>query len=115
MKHPFLALTVAAAMVCAACESPKNAMTRADSFGNPAPASAAARAVTITPNTYYVEVADDETVKFIVGDKSFAWTFDGPSDGYAFDLERVAPPGLFTHKVEAIVAANPLVVGGPGE
>ena len=90
-------------------------MSEAYSLGDPAPVSVAARTVTITPSTDYVEVADDETVRFIVGGKSFAWTFDGPSDGYAFDLERVAPQGLFAHKVEVVVAANPLVVGGPGE
>ena len=102
-------------MLCAACASPMNTMAGSGHLGDPVPASSATRAVTITPNTGYVRVADNETVKFVVGDKSFAWTFNGAPDGYAFDLERVAPTGLITHKVVVRVAANPLWVGGPGE
>lgn len=115
MKHEFLVPAVVAAMLCSACASSMNPTASRNPFGDPASIATADRTVIITPNTNYVNVADDETVKFIVDGKSFAWTFNGPSDGYEFDLEQVAPPGLLNHKVAANVAANPLVVGGPGE
>ncbi len=114
MKLEFLVPT-AAAMLCAACASPPTATAGAGQLGEPEPVSAASRQVTIAPDTRRIDVADDETVKFVVGTKSFAWKFDGSPDGYAFDLQRIAPPALLTHSVEANVAANPMYVGSPGE
>jgi len=115
MKQGFLVVTVAAAALCAACASPTKSTAGLGQLGEPAPVSAATRQVSIGPDTRYVDVKDDETVKFVVGDKSFAWKFDGSPDGYAFDLQRIAPPALFAHSVEANVAPNPMYVGGPGE
>ena len=54
----------------------------------------------------YVNVTGGEIVRFTVGDKSFAWNFNGrPS---SFDLALVAPPGVLDHKVTAYIAPNPL-------
>ena len=47
-----------------------------------------------------------EVVKFTVGDKSFAWNFNGQPS--SFDLNAVAPPGVMDHKVKAYIAPNPL-------
>ena len=115
MKQGFFLPAVATAVLFSACASPTKSTDGLGRLGEPAPLSTATRQVNIAPDTSYVDVADGETVKFVVGDKSFAWKFDGSPDGYAFDLQRVAPPAFFTHVVDANVAANPMYVGGPGE
>ena len=78
-------------------------------LGDPAPAAAADRTITITPDTKYVNVQGGQTVKFDVGGKTFAWDFDGPVT--SFDLNRVAPPDLLDHMVTAYVSPNPLHMG----
>ncbi len=118
MNQGFLLPVVAAAVLCAACASPMKStvgMGQPGQLGEPAPVAAATRQVRIAPETNRVDVANGETVKFVVGSKSFAWTFDGSPDGYAFDLQRVAPSVSLGHSVEANVAANPMYVGSPGE
>lgn len=111
MSHRLLLLTVFAATLPAACMSPMNSMSRLDLWGDPAPVTAAGRTIFITPETKYVNVAGGETVKFVVGDESFAWTFDGPSEGYKFDLNETAPPGVLGRRVIAYVDPNPLYMG----
>lgn len=76
-------------------------------LGDAAPDSAAARTVMIAPNTKSVKVVGGETIKFVVGDKSFAWSFTGPASITSFDLNRVAPAGVLDHRVRAYVAPNP--------
>lgn len=112
MNHKFLLPNILIAMLSTACVSPMNSMTRLDLLGNPAPVAAATRTIFITPDTKFVNVAGGETIKFVAGDKSFAWTFDGPVAGYAFDLEKAAPPGVLDHRVEAYVDPNLLYLGG---
>ena len=75
-------------------------------LGDPASPAWATRTIAIYPDTRYVNVTGGEVVKFTVGDKSFAWNFNGrPS---SFDLNAVAPPGVMDHKVKAYIAPNPL-------
>lgn len=76
-------------------------------LGNTAPESSAARTVKISPTTKSVRVTGGETVKFVAGDKSFAWSFDVPNSITSFELNRVAPAGVLDHKVRAYVAPNP--------
>lgn len=76
-------------------------------LGSAASESAAARTVMISPKTKSVNVVGGETVKFVAGDKTFAWSFDVPDTVTSFDLNRVAPAGMLDHKVRAYVAPNP--------
>jgi hypothetical protein len=80
-------------------------------LGDPAPPTAAQRAITITPGTRYVNVEGGEIVRFDVGGKTFAWNFDTAGTVQAFDLRRVAPPGTLDHKVIAYISPNPLYRG----
>lgn len=75
-------------------------------LGEAVPAAAAGRTIAIMPDTRYVNVEGGQTVKFDVGGKTFTWAFNGPV--MSFDLNRVAPPGLFDHVVTAYVSPNPL-------
>jgi hypothetical protein len=111
-NHPLLPsifLTAMSALLLSACETPMNTVSI---FGDPAPATAATKTIEITPETEYINVTEGDTVNFVVNGKSFAWDFDGRVEGYAFDLQRVAPPGLLDHKVEAYVRPNSDYLGG---
>ena len=66
---------------------------------------AADKTVVIKDSTKHVNVYEDETVLFIVGDKKFAVRFDGNS--YVYDLATLAPPDTLNHKVKVYVGPNP--------
>lgn len=100
-------------LALSAC-APMDYSTRVDLLGEPAPVSGATRAIVITPATKYVNVTGGEIVKFVVGDKSFAWNFDGEEYAPAFELNLTAPAGVLDHKVIAYVAPNPLYMGDGG-
>ncbi|PFH10452.1 heavy-metal resistance protein CzcE [Collimonas sp. PA-H2] len=108
MNPKLLIPAIAAATLCAACSLPP----RIDLLGDPAVVTAATRTIVITPDTSYVNVTGGEIIRFVVGDKSFAWNFDGADYLEKFDLNQTAPPGMLDHKVIAYVAANPLYSGG---
>ncbi|MFC3107628.1 CzcE family metal-binding protein [Undibacterium arcticum] len=111
MNQKLLLPSIFTVMLSAACVSPIDTRPRLDLLGDPAPVSAATRTIVIAPNAKYVNVTGGETVKFVVGDKSFAWYFDGPEDVSSFDLNRIAPSGVLDHAVIAYVAPNPLYMG----
>ena len=84
-------------------------------LGDPAPLTEATETIVIRPNTKWVNVTGGDTVRFVVGDKSFAWRFNVASGISSFDLNRVAPPGILAHHVEAYVAPDPRYLGGDNE
>jgi hypothetical protein len=88
------------------------AATRVDLLGEKAPAAAANRTITITPDTRHVDVQGGQIVEFDVGAKTFTWDFDGAETVQAFDLNQVTPTGLLDHVVTAYVTPNPLYAGG---
>ncbi|WP_151637990.1 CzcE family metal-binding protein [Noviherbaspirillum aerium] len=81
-------------------------------LGDPAPPEAAQYAIAITPATRWVNVTGGEIVRFDVGGKSFAWSFTGAGSVSAFDLKRVAPPGLLDRSIMAYIAPDPRYIGG---
>jgi hypothetical protein len=83
-------------------------------LGSAAPLAAAAdQQIVITDSTRFVNVTDGSTVRFVVGDRSFNWSFQAGTPHVApFDLDTIAPAGLLTHSVKVYVAANPLYYGG---
>lgn len=83
-------------------------------LGDPASPAEATRTIVIKPDTRWVNVTGGETVKFVAGDKSFAWTFNVASSVLSFDLNRVAPPGFLDHPVKAYLAPDPRYLGGNG-
>jgi hypothetical protein len=113
MKQKLLFSLVFTAMVSAAC-APLEVPPRPDLWGDPAPVSAATRTIVITPDTRYVNVTGGEIVTFVVGDKAFAWSFNGTRYVAPFDLSMTAPPGVLDHAVIAYVAPDPRYLGGGG-
>ena len=103
-------LIAVVAMLTASASAFAGSLPRIDLLGDPIPVSAAARTIVITPDTKYVNVTGGETVRFVVGDKSFAWNFDGSIVVSSFDLNRTAPASMLDHKVTAYITPNPLYV-----
>ena len=100
--------TLITVMLSAACVSPEALTADLDLLGGSAAVTAATRTIVIAPDTKYVNVTGGDTVKFVVGDKSFAWNFTVPANLSSFDLTRIAPPGMLDHEVTAYVATNPI-------
>jgi len=111
MQSKILVLTTLATSLSVGCMAPMDMAKRISFLGDPVSNSAADRVVIIKPDTRYVVVTGGEIIRFDIGDKSFAWHFDGPGE-YHFDLQLVAPPGLLDHKVMAYVNPDPFVNGG---
>jgi hypothetical protein len=105
MKLRFLFFTVLPLALLAACRSP--VIPRADLLGDPVPPYAAMRSVAITPDTRWVNVTGGETVKFIVDDKTFAWSFNVAQTVSSFALNQVAPPGVLGKEVMVYVDPDP--------
>ena len=99
------------ALVLSAAPAIHAAAPRLDLLGAPAPAATAARTIVIGPDTRWVNVTGGEVVKFVVGERAFAWYFNGPDSVSSFSLNRVAPQGILDHPVQAYVAPNPLYSG----
>jgi hypothetical protein len=111
MKSTLLCTAIAAALLASGCMTPVGAPSYLSWLGVPAPESAAMRSIVIAPDTRWVNVTGGETIRFLVGDKSFAWYFNGPETASPFDMRRIAPQGVLDRQVLAYVAPNPLYMG----
>jgi hypothetical protein len=80
-------------------------------LGMAAPSEAAIKTIVLTPETAHVNVTGGEVIRFVAGNKTFAWSFDGPLQVSRVDLMRVAPPGFLDHPVIAYIAPNPMYIG----
>ena len=73
-------------------------------LGSPGPDNVFNRVITISPNTKWVNVNRDESIKFIdeASGKSFVWQFKTPAT--KFDLSKVAPSGILSgRRIDAYV------------
>lgn len=106
LRIPLASLAVAVALGAAvpAFAHHPSASARA---GTPIHDGAADRTIIIDPDTRWVNVDNGETVKFVVGDKSFAWRFDTLNQTVV-DLSRIAPAGmLLDRSIKAYVEPDP--------
>jgi hypothetical protein len=115
MRNKFpLSVFLATFIAAASHAAPACPLEQPLSFlGNPAPAEAPAdKIIVITDETRYVNVTGGTTVKFIVGNRSFNWSFQNAYMRIVpFDLRRIAPRDLLTHPVQTYVAEDPLYQG----
>ena len=86
-------------------------------YGVPAKAASADRTVHLGPGSHRVDVAYDETVRFVTKsgnapERSFTWQFDVPREGSSFDLSKVAPANFPSQDVRVVVSPDPLYLGG---
>ena len=75
-------------------------------LGTSVPVATATRTVTLASETRWVNVAQGENVRFIVGAAEFGWRFDGPG-ARSFNLQSVAPAGVLGRSVTAFVTSAP--------
>lgn len=88
--------------------------TYTDLYGREIPPAAwVDRTIVLTPETRYINVEGGQSVRFIVGDKTFAWHFIVARTVDAFDLKEVAPAGLLDHTVMAYVSPDPKYLSVP--
>jgi hypothetical protein len=80
-------------------------------YGMNAAAASPARQITLQANSRYVNVADGETVRFVMGEQSFVWHFSTLRGETSFDLAEIAPQGWQLPAVRVYVATNPLYRG----
>lgn len=80
-------------------------------LGDPIPEAAAEKTIEILPQTKWVNVTGGENIRFVIEDKSFAWVFNVAATVNAFDLQRIAPPGMLDRPVTAYVAPDPRYTG----
>jgi hypothetical protein len=109
-----IAATVALASLLSGCAGAGGPVTpRIDLLGMPViDDSAALSTVTITPDTRWVNVTSGDTVRFVTGDKAFAWSFQVSPNVAMFDLNQIAPPGALGRRVPVYVTPNPLYGSG---
>lgn len=93
------------------CASTAGGKPRVDLLGDPSTPSAATRTIVIHDNDRYVNVTGGEIIRFIVGDRAFAWNFDSSQNLAPFSLTLIAPPDVtFARDVTVYVEPNPLYV-----
>ena len=107
------AIAIVLAVAVAGCTTVSDTPQRVALYGDPAPLAAATRTIVITAQTRYVNVTGGDIVRFIVGDKAFAWNFDGPLEIHSFDLRTVAAAGMLDQSVIAYITHDLYRAGGP--
>lgn len=100
-----LATSFTAFSSIASAAGPDTFMNGQSFYGQPASGVAAARTVDLA-TTNHANVNYGETVNFVSGSKTFAWTFNG-LDRRAVDVAKIAPPNFATKPFTVYVARNP--------
>jgi hypothetical protein len=75
-------------------------------YGSADTGAAPMRVIDLTATKRDVSVQYGETVRFVAGDRSFIWTFNGLG-GRNVSLSRIAPEGFQTHGVAVEVDVDP--------
>lgn len=104
IKRITIAALVCTGLICAGAQA---AQQQSD-YGSAAPASAAGKMLTITPQTKWVNVDNGETVTFVNGSKMFTWNFRTLREEQDLPLAAIAPAGFNAGNVEVYVARDPL-------
>jgi hypothetical protein len=103
-----IAAAVAVASLVSGCASTTPVQPRIDLLGMPVIDQAAARTITITPDTRWVNVTAGDTIRFATGSQTFAWSFQSSPNIAMFDLNQIAPPGALGRRVPVYITPNPL-------
>ena len=111
MKFSFFSAAIASLLLTATLPGCVTRTSYVDLYGMAAPPQAAVRTIPIAPNTNYVNVEGGEIIRFVSGDREFAWHFLVARTVRAFDLNEVAPPGILDHTVRAYVSPDPRYIG----
>lgn len=114
MKHALRPLAVAAVLATSAIYFSGSQAATPDPkgwYGTPVAEGRADRIVEIMPSTRFVNVAENQIVKFVVHaspgrDESFMWQFNGGRN--VIPLAAIAPDGAAPQAVNVYVAPDPM-------
>ncbi len=81
-------------------------------LGQSEPSGYATKTVVIGADTSFVNIDRGDVVKFIIGDKSFSWSFATPGSISEVTLNEVAPAGMLDHTVKVYIKRIPIYDGG---
>lgn len=113
-QHPIRrSLAVSALALAAAFAVPAFAASPAahPNYGTSVPAGQADREIRLDSATRWVNVHQNETIRFVVGTQSFMWKFDTLGTP-TFDLNQVAPAGVLGRApITVYVAPDPRYSG----
>ena len=98
-----LRISLVASVLAIACSTSFAADLPLKFLGDPGSTGTATQTINIKPGTKYVNVTSGKTVRFVVGDKSFAWNFDVGTNVASFDLNRIAPANVLTQPVKVYI------------
>jgi opacity protein-like surface antigen len=104
----FAALALAATAAATSAQAMPTVRVGAAAYGMQAPLDAASRTIVLDDDARYVNVNDGETVRFVHGDRSFAWTFNTVQRDGVAALDKIAPQGFGVDGATVYIAPNPL-------
>lgn len=82
-------------------------------LGTPMHDQSADRTIVLGAGAKWVNVTGGETIRFVVGGKSFAWRFDTYSTSPAFELDKIAPAGMLDGRsIKVYVSPDPRHTSG---
>ena len=105
VKKLFATVVIASATILAS--SAALAIHTVQPFGNQVADSVVARTIELDSNTKSVNIEQGETVKFVFGNKSFAWNFNTLSTT-PFKMAKIAPLNPSIKDVQIYVSRNPI-------
>jgi hypothetical protein len=106
MNQKFTLSGVVSILLATAAISSFAADDNAKLLGTKVESTSAGRTVVVGPNTTYVNVTHGDVVKFVTGNASFVWAFNGPSTLSEVDLNAIAPSGMLDHHVKVYVSKD---------
>lgn len=106
MTRPFFRLaTATVTLVIGFALAPGHAQPSTDfRLGTAIEATEAERSITIAADTRWANVRQGEAIRFVSGQNTFGWKFDGTHS--AVDLARIAPARFLAHPFTVYVAPS---------
>lgn len=103
------ALAVCAAVILSACATTDQmgALPPVSLLGQQVDDAGATQVVVIHPDTKWTNIESGQIVRFVVGAKTFTWSFTNSQTIASFDLNRVTPPGFLDHRVTVYLTPDP--------
>lgn len=112
LRTHLVSLAVAGAFTAAAPAFANHPMANPN-LGTPVHDESADRAIVLDTGTKWVNVTGGETIKFVVGGKSFSWRFDTFSTSPVFELDKIAPAGMLDGRsIKIYVSPDPQQTSG---
>ncbi|MEW6331346.1 MAG: CzcE family metal-binding protein [Pseudomonadota bacterium] len=112
LRTHLISLAIAGAFTAAAPAFANHPMA-SPNLGTPVHDGSADRTIALGADAKWVNVTGGETIKFVVGGKSFSWRFDTFSTSPVFELDKIAPAGMLDGRsIKVYVSPDPQQTSG---